>query len=104
MVAKKQSSFVQQGPKPEGIGSLLPTVCLAVLFALVASWFQMRIVDLEKSNNSQRIAQTIQAISEELNAMNGRVAEMEAILADKEKMRGPAGPAGAEGATGPQGK
>ena len=60
MVSKKQSTFVQQGPKPEGIGSLLPTVCLAVLFALVASWFQMRIVELEKSNNSQRVAQAIQ--------------------------------------------
>ena len=35
--------------------------------------------------------------------MNQRVADMEAILADKEKMRGPAGPAGAQGETGPQG-
>ena len=35
--------------------------------------------------------------------MNLRVVEMEAILADKEKMRGPAGPAGAQGDTGPQG-
>ena len=60
MVSKKQSAFVQQGPKPDGIGALVPTVCLAVLFALVASWFQMRIVDLEKNNQSQRIAQTIQ--------------------------------------------
>ena len=29
--------------------------------------------------------------------------EMEAILADKEKMRGPAGPVGPQGETGPQG-
>lgn len=60
MVSKKQSQFVNHGPKPEGIGSLIPTVCLAVIFALVSSWFQMRIVDLEKSNNSRQIAQTIQ--------------------------------------------
>jgi hypothetical protein len=46
---------------------------------------------------------SVQALSEELNAMNQRVVDMEAILADKEKMRGPAGPAGATGETGPQG-
>ena len=62
MVSKNKQAFVQQGPKPEGIGSLIPTVCLAVIFALVASWFQMRMVELEKGVNNQRIAHAIQVI------------------------------------------
>ena len=60
---KKQSGFVSQSPKPEGVGSLIPTVCLAVLFAVVASWFQMRIVHLEKSNNPQLIDQSIKVLN-----------------------------------------
>ena len=42
-------------------------------------------------------------MSEELSSVNQRVIEMEAILADKEQMRGPPGPAGPKGDNGSQG-
>ena len=63
MVSKKQSAASNAGPKPEGLGSLIPTVVLAVILALVSSWFQMRIVDLERSNNNAAIASAVQVIS-----------------------------------------
>ena len=48
-------------------------------------------------------SRVVQALSQELNAVSSRVSELEAILSDKEKMRGPAGPVGPAGEAGPQG-